>query len=172
MTAVPVCETDGQPCNNTGGHRRHRRRGDDPCAACLAALRSYQAARRRHPDHRAARAEPAAAARFAIREDARRRRRQELVTISLQDPAVAAQLAARDGDWCAWCRSGPLLAADRPHSLDHDVPLSRGGADHLDNLRLTCPTCNTAKGVLTGAEFLAHRRTTRPVTWPAQRLTR
>ena len=170
MTAGPVCEVDGRPCNRTGGHRRHRRRGEPSCATCLEALRTYQADRRRHPDHVAARAEPAAAARYNAREHARRRRRrQKLVTKSQQSAEVAAELVARDGDWCAWCRSGPLVAAGRTYHVDHDTPLSRGGADHLDNWRLTCPPCNTAKGTLTGAEFLAHRRTTRPVTWPAQR---
>ena len=30
--------------------------------------------------------------------------------------------------------------------LDHFIPLSKGGSNTLDNLRICCPTCNRSKG--------------------------
>lgn len=168
--AGPACDTDGKPTNGGGGHRRHRRRGDPPCPPCLESLRSYQRNRRRHPDHAASLASPASRARRDAREAARRDRRAALAPTTGQPGRAAAEAAAaRDGDWCAYCRSGPLIAAGRPASADHAVPVSRGGADNAANLVLACARCNTLKGTLTADEFRAHLRTTRAVTWPAQR---
>lgn len=49
------------------------------------------------------------------------------------------------GPFCARCgRCGNL-------TLDHVVPLSKGGAHRLSNLQLLCRECNTAKGDLTDA---------------------
>ena len=44
---------------------------------------------------------------------------------------------------CAGCRM------DFPYKIfevDHVVPRSRGGSDHLENLQLLCPSCNRIKG--------------------------
>ncbi len=37
--------------------------------------------------------------------------------------------------------------------VDHSIPISRGGTDHLNNLWPACVSCNTEKGTLTGSEF-------------------
>ena len=34
----------------------------------------------------------------------------------------------------------------RNFTIDHVVPQSRGGTDHLDNLQLLCGACNSLKG--------------------------
>lgn len=39
-------------------------------------------------------------------------------------------------------------------TLDHKIPLSRGGADHLDNEVAACWGCNNAKGALTAQAFI------------------
>ena len=55
---------------------------------------------------------------------------------------------------CAGCRG------DFPFKLfevDHKVPLSRGGTDHLENLQLLCSSCNRIKG-------------DRPMEWMVARL--
>ena len=39
--------------------------------------------------------------------------------------------------------------------IDHVTPKSQGGSDRLDNLVLSCPTCNRAKGAQTPAEWRA-----------------
>jgi len=39
-------------------------------------------------------------------------------------------------------------------TIDHDVPLSRGGTDYIDNILPACRSCNSRKNKKTGAEFI------------------
>jgi len=59
------------------------------------------------------------------------------------------QLAERDGLNCYLCNEAIDMALPRTSkmgaTIDHVVPLSRGGADELDNLKLAHWTCNLAK---------------------------
>lgn len=49
---------------------------------------------------------------------------------------------------CAYCgESGPL-------TVDHKIPLSRGGSDSIDNILPACFTCYAQKHDKTTAEFL------------------
>jgi 5-methylcytosine-specific restriction endonuclease McrA len=47
----------------------------------------------------------------------------------------------RDGHRCQYCGRGDL-----PLTLDHIVPLSRGGDDSWENLSAACVQCNNRKG--------------------------
>jgi 5-methylcytosine-specific restriction endonuclease McrA len=49
-------------------------------------------------------------------------------------------LIERDGYECAQCGSIDNI------TIDHIIPLSKGGDDELDNLRLLCQACNSRKG--------------------------
>ena len=40
-------------------------------------------------------------------------------------------------------------------TVDHIVPRSKGGTDHLDNLQLLCGACNSMKGTISQAAFVA-----------------
>lgn len=40
-------------------------------------------------------------------------------------------------------------------TVDHIVPQSRGGTDHIDNLQLLCSACNSTKGTMDQAAFIA-----------------
>lgn len=61
-----------------------------------------------------------------------------------------AEKLAGSGGWCAYC---PAPADTR----DHVIPITRGGTDDIDNLAPACRPCNSSKGTLTVAEWLARR---------------
>jgi len=54
-------------------------------------------------------------------------------------------VVARAGGVCEYCRLVELATGVTFH-IDHCVPESRGGATIFDNLALSCPGCNLAKG--------------------------
>lgn len=60
-------------------------------------------------------------------------------------------LFTKFGGQCAFCSSTDKLC------VDHIVPLSRGGTNDEDNLRLLCRTCNSRKGAKLDSEFLYGR---------------
>lgn len=78
-------------------------------------------------------------------------------------PRLRAALKARDPWVCHYCGTS-LAFTDEPSTyretmvggevwqlgnwatIDHVVPLSRGGTDDLDNLVLACNVCNARKG--------------------------
>lgn len=53
---------------------------------------------------------------------------------------------------CAGCR---VLFPFRNLTVDHVVPVSRGGSDHITNLQLLCGSCNSTKSTGTHAELIA-----------------
>ena len=42
-------------------------------------------------------------------------------------------------------------------TIDHIVPKSIGGTDHIENLWLLCGACNSSKGTKSQVEFLKDR---------------
>ena len=61
-------------------------------------------------------------------------------------------LYGRQEGLCAGCQTH---FAFRNFTVDHVVPQSKGGTDHLDNLQLLCGACNSAKGKGSQAELKA-----------------
>jgi len=53
---------------------------------------------------------------------------------------------------CEYCRMP--ITEDRPHHLDHVVPLAKGGANSVDNIRVVCAPCNLRKKALDLCVFL------------------
>ena len=51
-----------------------------------------------------------------------------------------ARLVLRDGPHCKACGTTDNL------TVDHIIPMSRGGSDDIDNLQLLCRRCNSRKG--------------------------
>lgn len=68
-------------------------------------------------------------------------------------------LAHRDGGYkCRYCKK-PLNphGTDEDTTIDHFVPLSKGGTDHWNNLVLCCHSCNQAKTNKLPEEWCAER---------------
>ena len=62
------------------------------------------------------------------------------------------QLFGKQEGVCAGCR---VAFPFRNMTIDHIVPQSKGGTDHIDNLQLLCGACNSLKGNRDQAWFLA-----------------
>ena len=62
------------------------------------------------------------------------------------------QLFGKQEGVCAGCR---VAFPFRNMTIDHIVPQSKGGTDHIDNLQLLCGACNSLKGNRDQARFLA-----------------
>ena len=61
-------------------------------------------------------------------------------------------LYGRQEGICAGCK---VLFPFRNFTIDHIIPQSNGGTDHIDNLQLLCGACNSVKDTFSQAEFLA-----------------
>ena len=61
-------------------------------------------------------------------------------------------LYGRQEGICAGCR---VMFPFRNMTVDHVVPQSKSGSDHLENLQLLCSACNSKKGTRSQEEFLA-----------------
>jgi 5-methylcytosine-specific restriction endonuclease McrA len=63
---------------------------------------------------------------------------------------------------CAYCRR---RIARRLRTIDHQVPISRGGRHTAGNLVMACRDCNGRKGNLTAWEFGHPGRLQQAATW-------
>lgn len=70
----------------------------------------------------------------------RRRARKNAVSVHVVTVADIRRLRARFGGLCAYCEAAP------GSTLDHVVPLARGGSHSLGNLVPACKSCNCSKG--------------------------
>ena len=61
------------------------------------------------------------------------------------------QLFGKQEGTCGGCKT---LFPFRNFTIDHIVPQSKGGSDHMDNLQLLCGACNSTKGTDTQAELI------------------
>lgn len=69
-------------------------------------------------------------------------------------PTMRRAVLARDGRRCRYC--GRQIGPRSVLHLDHVIPVSRGGADTLENLVVACEGCNRRKG----ARLLSETRMT------------
>jgi len=75
----------------------------------------------------------------------------------LDSGLTVVYLRKRDGDNCAICGkkvgSGKRLAKTRRASIDHIVPVVKGGTNDLENLQLSHLHCNIAKSARAGGQL-------------------
>ena len=64
-------------------------------------------------------------------------------------------LYGRQEGICGGCQ---VMFPFRNMTVDHIVPQSKGGTDHLDNLQLLCAACNSMKGARSQDAFVANLR--------------
>lgn len=68
----------------------------------------------------------------------------------MRGEAIKRYIFRRDGYTCVFCgHRGNWLTL----VVDHSVPISRGGTDHLNNLQTACRGCNWQKSDLTSGEY-------------------
>lgn len=76
------------------------------------------------------------------------KRRDRLNEISLSSKDIK-EIKERYNNICYWCNK---KIKSTPH-LDHYEPISKGGANTIDNIVLSCRKCNQSKGSKTPTEF-------------------
>ena len=54
------------------------------------------------------------------------------------------------------CFYGAHVNIEDNYHIEHKVPLSKEGSNYPENLALSCPDCNWAKGVKTSIEFFKY----------------
>jgi hypothetical protein len=62
------------------------------------------------------------------------------------------EIAGRDGLWCFFCEIGFLSPDSNEITIEHLVPHSLGGPNHIANLVISCEPCNRAVGNMSVAE--------------------
>lgn len=67
------------------------------------------------------------------------------------DKRVRSELLGRQDGFCWYC-GDDLVGGDHPH-LEHQRPISRDGADHIDNVVMSCAPCNRRKRTMTVEEY-------------------
>ncbi len=85
---------------------------------------------------------------------AKNRARKALIKAADRERYTGDDLHAlwvKQGGLCFYCGT-PLFGV---YHVEHKTPLSRGGADRLTNICLSCPPCNLRKGTLSAEEFRA-----------------
>ena len=52
------------------------------------------------------------------------------------------ELHAKQQDLCTYC----LVKLNKKFEIDHVIPIAKGGANTIFNLKLSCKSCNQSKG--------------------------
>lgn len=69
---------------------------------------------------------------------------------SIVEPHIKRQIWERQHEKCAYCGTRRQL---KHMTVDHIIPLSRGGADDESNMCCACKNCNRLKANLLPTEF-------------------
>lgn len=158
-----ACDRPLSPCNKSGYCQAHYWRGARPpkarpCEWCGRSFRREKGQtcslscgqRLRHRDSTPEVKRARARARERRKRDLKRGARSEVYTL--------AEIAARDRYRCGLCRKRVAMTKIVPHpkapTIDHLVPLSKGGDDTRANAQLAHLGCNSRKHNRGGGEQL------------------
>ncbi|WP_078628221.1 HNH endonuclease [Streptomyces sp. NRRL F-2664] len=98
----------------------------------------------------AARLSPEAQERRRLYWQEKGRRRRAVKRGSTSEPYTLAEIAERDSERCGLCGSAVPMDVRVPNPLaptiDHVIPISRGGGDTRTNVQLAHFRCNSVKG--------------------------
>ncbi|HEY9373821.1 HNH endonuclease signature motif containing protein [Streptomyces sp.] len=88
---------------------------------------------------------------------AKNRRRRAAKRGGMSEPYTLAEIAERDGGRCKLCGGRVAMGRQVPHpkapTIDHVVPVSKGGDDTRANVQLAHFVCNSAKGARGGQQL-------------------
>ena len=82
--------------------------------------------------------------------DAMNRRARGLRRRGRITPEFLRSVILESGGKCAWCDENLV---DKDFEIDHVLSLIQGGSNQVDNLAMTCPSCNRKKGEKHPARF-------------------
>lgn len=70
---------------------------------------------------------------------------------------VVEALRVAAGNACTYCHTPFVAERNHVHEMtvDHVIPISRGGSCSVENLTAACRQCNTKKGKKTAKEWLS-----------------
>lgn len=89
----------------------------------------------------------------SVKQATQNRRARELAAPGSFTRSDLESIYAAQNGLCAYCEA-PLSGG---YTVDHVIPLSRGGSNWPGNLACACAFCNTSKGVKTPEEFAVYR---------------
>jgi 5-methylcytosine-specific restriction endonuclease McrA len=73
--------------------------------------------------------------------------------VTITNAERLAQLAKRHGAICHYCRQAVMMPGEQSRgrfraTVDHVIPLGKGGADDMHNMVIACRPCNKGKANL------------------------
>jgi 5-methylcytosine-specific restriction endonuclease McrA len=80
-----------------------------------------------------------------------RRRARKIAAEGFHTDADIREIYDEQGGVCAYC----FVPLPVDYHVEHFIPLSKGGSNWPENLRIACPICNAKKGARDPLEFLA-----------------
>lgn len=85
-------------------------------------------------------------------------RRAVLKSVTVGEPVIASRIFERDGWRCYMCSRKLSPRSTFPHrrsaTIDHLIPISKGGSHEPSNVRTACHACNSGKNNRGGNEQL------------------
>lgn len=101
--------------------------------------------------------------RISLVENQLHKRRARRNQAPFEEGITRIALRKRDGDYCSYCsvelnfvRAKNREFTGHDATIEHRLPLSRGGSHVWDNVVLACRNCNLSKGSKTEEEFVAY----------------